>query len=214
EPAPPPVDPALAGARPRARPEGLVPPSPADPGDDDDAALTPGVDTRLAAIRPQPRPTAALAASKAALADRQSELAAAAAAASLAAAPPVAAGSDLAVAVSRRPAARPADFNRAIEAAVAAAAAPPASAAPSIPTRASVAKQATFASAINLSRLNLIGVYGTASNRSALIRQPSGRYQKVEVGDRLDGGTVKAIGENSLTYVKGGRSVTLQLPRT
>ena len=87
-----------------------------------------------------------------------------------------------------------------------------ASAAPSVPTRASVAKQATYVNAINLSKLNLIGVYGTASSRYALVRQPNGRYKKVQVGDALDGGKVAAITDNELRYQKGGRLLTLELP--
>jgi hypothetical protein len=34
----------------------------------------------------------------------------------------------------------------------------------------------------------------------------------VEVGDRLDGGQVAAIGESSLQYVKRGRTITLEVP--
>jgi hypothetical protein len=41
----------------------------------------------------------------------------------------------------------------------------------------------------------------------------NGRYVKVQVGDRLDGGRVQAIGESELRYTKGGRSVTLTMPR-
>lgn len=88
-----------------------------------------------------------------------------------------------------------------------------ASAAPDLPTRANVAKQATFRNAINLSKVNLIGVYGSASNRHALVRQPNGRYVKVEVGDRVDGGKVAAISERELRYVKNGRTVTLAMPK-
>lgn len=86
-------------------------------------------------------------------------------------------------------------------------------AAPAIPTRASVAKQATYANALNLSRVNLIGVYGSPSNRYALVRQPNGRIVKVEVGDRVDGGRVAAISDNELQYVKSGRTMTLEMPR-
>ncbi|MDJ0629475.1 MAG: hypothetical protein QNJ44_14545 [Rhodobacter sp.] len=84
---------------------------------------------------------------------------------------------------------------------------------PSIPTRASVAKQATEENAINLSKVNLIGVYGTPSNRSALVRLKSGRFVKVAVGDKVDGGRVAAIGDSELRYVKGGRNITLKLPK-
>lgn len=96
------------------------------------------------------------------------------------------------------------------------AAAVPASAAaapPRIPTTASVARRATVSGAINLRKINLIGVYGTASNRSALIRLPSGRYKKVQVGDRIDGGRIIAIGDGQLQYQKGGRNRTLTMPK-
>ncbi len=86
-------------------------------------------------------------------------------------------------------------------------------AAPNLPTKASVAKKATFANAINLSKTNLIGVYGTPSNRYALVRQSTGRFVKVEVGDRLDGGQVAAITQSELRYVKNGQTVTLSMPR-
>lgn len=100
-----------------------------------------------------------------------------------------------------------------------AAVAPPAPApevretAPSIPTTASVARQATLENALPLNRINLIGVYGTPNSRRALIRLASGRYVKVEVGDRVDGGRVAAIGEASVQYTKGGRNITLEMPR-
>ena len=88
-----------------------------------------------------------------------------------------------------------------------------ASAAPKIPTKASVAKQATFANAINLSKINLIGTYGTDSRRTALIRQANGRYKKVKVGDKIDGGTIKAITETEVRYQKGGKLLTLKMPK-
>ena len=148
--------------------------------------------------------------------------------------------SALAVALSPRPAARPRDFSRAVEAAIAAAtreaprrvaaATAPAprdvpdaevadepelkvSAAPRIPTRANVAKQATFKNAINLSKTNLIGVYGSDRKRYALIRSSSGRYTKVRVGDRLDGGTVAAITRNEVRYKKGSKMLSLAMPK-
>jgi hypothetical protein len=85
-------------------------------------------------------------------------------------------------------------------------------AAPSMPTRAEVAREATIENAIRLRDVNLIGVYGAPSNRRALVRLPSGRFVKVQVGDRVDGGQVAAIGENSLRYVKSGREHTLVVP--
>ncbi|WP_209833362.1 hypothetical protein [Ruegeria sp. HKCCE3926] len=90
----------------------------------------------------------------------------------------------------------------------------PKTVAPKIPSTASVARQATIDNAINLRRLNLIGVYGTPANRRALVRLPSGRYKKLKVGDRLDGGKVIAISDSELRYQKKGRNVTLAMPRS
>lgn len=128
----------------------------------------------------------------------------------------------LAVAASVVPRGRPANFANLVDRArrnaqnqVQTAAAVPAAAAaaaPRIPTTASVARRATVSNAINLRKLNLIGVYGTASNRRALVRLPSGRYKKVQVGDRIDGGRVIAIGESQLQYQKSGRNLTLKMP--
>jgi len=115
------ADPALAGFRPKARPEGLVPPAPAPAAQDDGASLAPlpAADSRLVGLRPKARPETVLAAGQAALAAK------AAAAASLTAQAEAASGtgtgSKLAVAISRRPQARPQDLSRAVEAAVAAA---------------------------------------------------------------------------------------------
>ncbi|WP_050603632.1 hypothetical protein [Ruegeria sp. 6PALISEP08] len=90
----------------------------------------------------------------------------------------------------------------------------PKTVAPKIPSTASVARQATIDNAINLRKLNLIGVYGTPANRRALVRLPSGRYKKLKVGDRIDGGKVIAISDSELRYQKKGRNVTLAMPRS
>ncbi|KUF12052.1 hypothetical protein AVJ23_05625 [Pseudoponticoccus marisrubri] len=83
---------------------------------------------------------------------------------------------------------------------------------PSVPSSASVASAATVQNAINLRRINVIGIYGTPSNRRALVRLANGNYKKVQVGDRLDGGRVASIGDDDLRYVKSGRSITLEMP--
>ncbi|MEQ3625074.1 MAG: hypothetical protein ABNH26_06125 [Celeribacter sp.] len=83
---------------------------------------------------------------------------------------------------------------------------------PNIPTRASVAASATVKNGIRMGEVTLIGVFGTASNRRALVRLPSGRYVKVGVGDRVDGGQVAAIGKSELRYVKNGRNLMLAMP--
>ena len=45
------------------------------------------------------------------------------------------------------------------------------------------------------------------SQRYALVRQSNGRYKKVKVGDKIDGGTVKAITATEVRYQKGGKLV-------
>ena len=84
---------------------------------------------------------------------------------------------------------------------------------PRIPTTTSVAKQATQRNVLQMRKVNLIGVYGTPQSRRALVRLSNGRYRKVKVGDRLDGGKVSAIGDSELRYVKSGRNVVLKMPR-
>ncbi|MEM9318544.1 MAG: hypothetical protein AAGA70_06015 [Pseudomonadota bacterium] len=83
---------------------------------------------------------------------------------------------------------------------------------PDIPSNASVSRSATVENAINLREINLIGVRGSADNRTALVRLASGRFVTVAVGDRLDGGRVAAIGTDSLQYVRNGRNITLEAP--
>ncbi|GHC66946.1 hypothetical protein [Neogemmobacter tilapiae] len=253
------ADPTLAGTKPRARPEGLAPaPAAATPPEtpvegatpaDDDAALDqPPGDTRLAGSRPRARPQEAF------------EIAAAAREASQAASLALVADgpiSPLAVALSPRPAQKPDNFSKAVEAAVAAAvqeqpiqvaaAEPPPQeqaaasglrvrkpkaeegpervepeaddepeAAPERRTArltGTVEKKATFSNAYNLSKTGLIGVYGTASDRHALVRQSNGRFKKVKVGDRVEGGTVASITADELRYQKGGRMYALKMPK-
>lgn len=244
-----PADPALAGARPRARPEGLAPAAlppaalpategliPATASGANLASLA-SSGQPLVSLRPAARPSVE---TPGTLQAQQEALAGASLATSATTDPN---RSVLAIAVSRRPAARPADMARAVEAAVAAAARmpdpapePPPAAEPeaevpqaalaeadaepehdgpmpSLPTRANVAKQATVANVLSLSKLSLIGIYGTPSARHALVRQPNGRYVKVAIGDRLDGGRVAAITDSELRYEKGGSMVVLAMPR-
>ncbi len=218
--------------------DGLVPAvSPVD-----DAALAPATDSRFAGLRPRLRPAEVLAAGEAArLASAGASLVATADTAAPGGDVLLASSrSPLAVAISRKPEPRPRDLSRAVEAAVAAAVRTPdpvpedqaaaapekdaspeadnepelASAAPNIPTKASVAKQATFKNAINLSKINLIGVYGTQSSRYALVRQSNGRYKKVKVGDKIDGGQIAAITATEVRYKKGSKMLTLAMPKS
>ncbi|MEO1537733.1 MAG: hypothetical protein AAFR73_08365 [Pseudomonadota bacterium] len=82
-----------------------------------------------------------------------------------------------------------------------------------IPTTANVARQATIENGIQLNRINLVGVYGAPTDRRALVRLSSGRYVKVKVGDRVDGGTVRQITDSELYYSKGNRTLSLQVPQ-
>ena len=85
-------------------------------------------------------------------------------------------------------------------------------AAPSLPTNASVARQATTKDALNLSGVAVLGIFGTASGRYAMIRQPFGGVKKVVVGDSINGGRIAAITDTAIQYQKGGRMFTLALP--
>ncbi|WVX48431.1 hypothetical protein ROLI_015110 [Roseobacter fucihabitans] len=126
--------------------------------------------------------------------------------------------------VTQRPGIRPSNFNQIVARSQntaatiastggAASIAPRAVVKPSIPSSASVAREATVRNAINLRKVNLIGVYGTPSQRRALVRLANGRYKKVEVGDRIDGGNISAIGEGELRYQKSGRNIILKMPK-
>ncbi|SFJ20555.1 hypothetical protein [Celeribacter neptunius] len=200
---------ALAGFRPNLRPDGLI-------ESNEKANLGGMTRAELAAFRPLPRPASAQE-----LAEEEARYAGENEAARTA---PV-------VMVSLRPTPRPANIEklaaaaRAAEAAAAAAAdagTTRTSAATQVTARvpetalprnapANVAQAATSQNVINLRRLNLMGVYGSNSDRRALVRLPSGRFAKVKVGDQLDGGRVQSIGSDTLTYLKRGRAITLEI---
>lgn len=204
-------DPALAGKRPVIRPNTLAPTVANDPA--------------LAGKRPLIRPESVLTAGNAA------QIALASLAQSSFDAP----RSAMAVTISRLPAARPNGLKTTVEASQDLALATPEQIAPDViapeanapleadnepevvapkssGSRTVVSKNATFKNAINLSKVNLIGVYGSQANRYALIRQSNGRFKKVYVGDRFDGGMVAAITESELRYSKGGQMLALQMP--
>ncbi|MEM1129379.1 MAG: hypothetical protein AAGH83_02555, partial [Pseudomonadota bacterium] len=62
-------------------------------------------------------------------------------------------------------------------------------------------------------KVDLIGTFGTQSQRKALLMKSNGRVIEVGVGDRLDGGRVATIGQTELRYTKGGRNYVLKMPR-
>ncbi len=84
---------------------------------------------------------------------------------------------------------------------------------PDVPSSPRVTKNATILNVLNLRRTNLIGVYGNSKSRRALVRLSNGKRQMVTVGDTIDGGKVAAIGESELRYIKGGKNITLKVPK-
>ncbi|WP_299354237.1 hypothetical protein [uncultured Shimia sp.] len=177
----------LSKARPKARPDDLI--------EQNERASYGGLTlNELAVIRPRLRPESAKAKE-----ERDTTPTAAA------------------VATSARPRMRPSNMSQIVARATPRdeVVATPAAAivTPSIPSSASVARQATITNAINLNKINLIGVYGTTSSRRALVRLSNGRYKKVQVGDRIDGGKVATISDTELRYVKSGKNVILKLPK-
>lgn len=224
-----PINP-LAAFRPTARPENLV--------ETRERATLGGLSRpELAGIRPVERPASAQAQAEAiarAIAEAEADTQAEAEAALVAA-------TAQAVDRSLRAQPRPANFNRVVaratprtpttsnsdsaqvQTASASTAAPSRGSGPAVarasrvnptgPVSRTVARAATDNNAIALGRVSLVGVFGTSSNRRALVRMPNGRFKKVSVGDRVDGGRVAAIDSGSLRYTKGGRTVTLQMPK-
>lgn len=223
------VDPArvlIAKTRPQPRPSNLI--------EQNERSVNGGLSrSELAQLRPRLRPAVERAVSlpdvDPATENAQNNAAAAAALASLAGLPPLVDGTAIegptnpqAVTTSVRPDGRPNNFARVVKRAKAkqstdqgtrVASVAPKVVVPKIPSSANVAKSATVKNAINLRNVNLIGVYGKPSSRRALVRLSNGRYQKVQVGDRIDGGRVSAIGNNELRYKKGSRNLTLKMPK-
>jgi len=195
------ADPALAGRRPKSRPTALAETI-------ERASLGGRTLDELSGIRPRPRPDGLVVAE--APADAIAEALAAVAG------DPFADATELAVASSERPQARPRNFDRVV---AAASSAPKPAAAPAIvqgssgPVPRSVAEAATEDSVLELRELALIGLMGPANDRRAMIRTAFGRILLVRVGDELDGGRVTSIGDDALTYTKRGRTYTLEMPK-
>ncbi|WP_454275896.1 hypothetical protein [Roseovarius sp. MBR-154] len=192
----------LNDIRPRTRPTDLI-------EQQERGALGGRSRIELAGLRPRPRPEAIAQAAAATVAP---DAVTAALAEAVEDAAPEPGATPQAVAASLKPQPRPEGFQRIVREAPQQTAAA-ATVAPRIPSSASVARSATNQNAINMRQVNLIGVYGSPSNRRALVRLANGRYQKVQVGDRMDGGQVSAIGDSELRYNKRGRDVVLRMPK-
>jgi len=82
----------------------------------------------------------------------------------------------------------------------------------SLPSSASVARAATIENAINLGQTNLIGVFGAADARTALIMLSGGRLVRVQLGQSFSGWTVVAITESTVRIRKRSREEILRMP--
>ncbi len=67
---------------------------------------------------------------------------------------------------------------------------------------------------VGLSRrtVSLVGVFGGADGRSALVRLPNGKIEKVKAGDRIQGVQVAAISADSVRLTGRGKDTLLRLP--
>ncbi|MFI0395191.1 hypothetical protein [Paracoccus jiaweipingae] len=75
----------------------------------------------------------------------------------------------------------------------------------------SVARAATQNRAMDTRRTQLIGVIGAGKASRGLIRLRNGKVVTVRIGDRIDGGTINAIGDGRVQYVKSGRAYQLTI---
>jgi hypothetical protein len=84
--------------------------------------------------------------------------------------------------------------------------------APQTPSAALAGAAATERVGLTRGRVSLIGVFGAASDRHALLLLPNGHVERVRPGDRIQGVQVAAIGDDSVRLRRGGRDTLLRLP--
>ncbi len=82
------------------------------------------------------------------------------------------------------------------------------------PSAALAASAAAATERVGLSRggVSLIGVFGGASGRHALLRMPNGAVERVSPGDNVQGIQVADVGTDSVRLRGGGRDTLLRLP--
>jgi type IV pilus biogenesis protein PilP len=83
--------------------------------------------------------------------------------------------------------------------------------APAIP-RAAPARAAPQSVGLQRNEVSLVGVFGSPSNRRAILRLPNGKMTKVEAGDRVDGARVAAVGPDSVRLSGRSQDIVLKLP--
>ena len=72
-------------------------------------------------------------------------------------------------------------------------------------------QRASIAEGVPLDRAALIGILNLDNGRQALLRLPNGRYERVLVGDQLDGWEVSMIGTDAIRLERGDEERTLLL---
>ncbi|MBC9247030.1 hypothetical protein H4P12_09930 [Paracoccus sp. 11-3] len=70
---------------------------------------------------------------------------------------------------------------------------------------------ATVERGIQLNRTQIIGTIGAGRASRALVRLSNGRVLTLRIGDKINGGTISAIGDSRITYVRGGRQQQLSV---
>ncbi|WP_277024819.1 hypothetical protein [Paracoccus hibiscisoli] len=68
---------------------------------------------------------------------------------------------------------------------------------------------ATVKDGIQLNSTQIIGTVGAGQASRALVRLSNGRVLTLRIGDRINGGTITAIGDSRITYQKQGRAHAL-----
>jgi hypothetical protein len=117
---------------------------------------------------------------------------------------------------------QPAPVIRAAPPAPARAAAPaPVQPASAAPVRVAAAQPAPAASrsarapreqdGLQRNAVSLVGIFGSAEHRRAILRLPNGQMQKVRPGDRVQGTQVAAVGTDTVRLTGGGRDTLLRL---
>jgi hypothetical protein len=81
-----------------------------------------------------------------------------------------------------------------------------------VETPPAVAAAATTQTGLSRNQVSLIGVFGTANRRHALVRMPNGAIQRVQVGDQVQGAQVAAVTADSVRLRSGGRETILRMP--
>jgi hypothetical protein len=81
------------------------------------------------------------------------------------------------------------------------------------PTGRGLANVATLKGAITLDRASLLGVFGTAKNRRALLRMSDGRMKRVSQGEVIDGWVISRIQATSMRMTRGSEVRNLNLIR-